>query len=346
MGQGFSAIVRDGQVAPYGDAPHGASAQPHLQSVNHLLIGAALLILAILVGTAFLVGNFRERALANSERELKNTVLTLSEQLDRSFQAIELVHRSIIDRIGGIRSSDEFTARLGGDDVHAMLQDKISGLAQVDAIALVNADGIVVNASRDKRPHGVSVIDRDYFRILKSDPQLEQFVSVPVSNRANGAWTIYLARRITTHDGQFAGIIIGAVELDYFEKLFGAIALGSTGTISLYRDDGTLLVRYPRAPKAIGGVFTAARNALGDNAEGTVRVFGKINPHELIIAAHRLEHFPLYVSAARETDYALANWREQTKVLLGAGLLIALTIAAVMLLVARQVRRNHEWSRR
>ncbi|HEX2539347.1 MAG TPA: EAL domain-containing protein, partial [Pseudolabrys sp.] len=47
-----------------------------------------------------------------------------------------------------------------------------------------------------------------------------------------------------------------------------------------------------------------------------------------------------------ETDYALANWREQTKVLLGAGLLIALTIAAVMLLVARQVRRNHEWSRR
>jgi diguanylate cyclase (GGDEF)-like protein/PAS domain S-box-containing protein len=347
MGQGFSAIVRDGQVVPHGEAPHGAPAQPYLQPVNYLLVGAALLICGILVGTAFLVGNFRERALVDSERELKNTVLILSEQLDRSFQAIELVQRSVIDRIGGVRSSADFTVRLDGDDVHAMLQDKVSGLAQVDAIGLVNADGILINASRDKHPpHGVSVADRDYFRTLKSNPQLDYVVSVPVSNRANGAWTIYLARRITTADGRFAGIIIGAVQLDYFEKLFGAIALGSTGTISLYRDDGTLLVRYPRAPKAIGGVFTAARNALGDNAEGTVRVFGKINPHELIIAAHRLEHFPLYVSAARQVDFALANWREQTKVLLGAGLLIALTIAIAMLLVARQVRRNHAWSRR
>src|SRR6185503_6123342 len=216
MGQGFSAIVRDGQVVPHGEAPHGAPPQPYLQPVNYLLVGAALLICGILVG---------------SERELKNTVLILSEQLDRSFQAIELVQRSVIDRIGGVRSSADFTVRLDGDDVHAMLQDKVSGLAQVDAIGLVNADGILINASRDKHPpHGVSVADRDYFRTLKSNPQLDYVVSVPESNRANGAWTIYLARRITTADGRFAGIIIGAVQLDYFEKLFGAIALGSTGT--------------------------------------------------------------------------------------------------------------------
>ncbi|MGN6570983.1 MAG: bifunctional diguanylate cyclase/phosphodiesterase [Pseudolabrys sp.] len=341
MGQGFSAIVRENAVAP-----HGRPSQPVLQSVNYLLIGAALLICATLVGTAFLVANFRARALDDSERELKNIVLILSEQLDRSFQAIELVQRSVVERVGDVRSSADFSARLGGDDIHAMLQDKISGLAQVGAITLVNADGAVVNASRKNRPSDVSVADRDYFLALKDNPQADHVVSVPVVNRATGVWTIYLARRIATTDGQFAGMVLGAVELDYFERLFGAIALGNTGTVSLYRDDGTLLVRYPRAPKAVGGKFTAALRALGDNAEGTARVFGRINPHQLLIAAHRLEHFPLYVSAARETDYALSNWREQTKVLLGAGLLIALTIAAVMLLVARQVRRNHEWSRR
>src|SRR3569833_2186346 len=108
MGQGFSAIVRDGQGAPHGDAPDGSPAQAYLRPVNHLLAGAALLVCAILVGTAFLVANFRERALGDSERELKNTVLILSEQLDRSFQAIELVQRSVIDRIGGIRSSADF----------------------------------------------------------------------------------------------------------------------------------------------------------------------------------------------------------------------------------------------
>ncbi|HXD45955.1 MAG TPA: EAL domain-containing protein [Pseudolabrys sp.] len=349
MGVGFSAMARKGSAALHGDASPGRpSANPHRHPLTYLLIGAALLIAAIIAGSGFLVANFRERALDDSERELKNTSLILSEQLDRSFQAIELVQHSVIDRVaaGGIATSSDLTAHMGGEDVHAMLQDKTSGLAQVDAIALVNADGLVVNVSRKKWPHGLTVADRDYFRALKADPQRERFVSMPVSNRSNGAWTIFLAHRLTGKNGQFIGIVLGAVELDYFERLFGAIALGRTGTVSLYRDDGTLLVRYPRSASAIGHVFTAALHALGDHTEGSARVFGRINPHQLVIAAHRLEHFPLYVSAAREVDQVLANWWEQTKVLLGAGLLIVLTIIAVMLLVARQLSRNHEWSKR
>jgi diguanylate cyclase (GGDEF)-like protein/PAS domain S-box-containing protein len=326
----------------------GALASLRHQPVRNLLIGGALLIGAILVTTGFLVASFRERALGDSERELKNTVLILAEQLDRSFQAIEFVQRSVADRIAaaGVRSSEDFTRRMAGDDVHAALQDKISGLAQVDAVALVNADGDVVNVSRNGWRGGINVADRDYFQAFKATPGLQRFVSVPVSNRSNGVWTIYLAQRVTSPDGAFVGLILGAVQLDYFEKLFGAIALGSSGTISLYRDDGTLLARYPHAQQAIGHVFKAAYDALGDNVEGSVRVRGKINPHRLVIAAHRLEHVALYVSAARQVTRALASWREQTKVLLGAGGLIALTIAVVMLLMARQLRRNHEWSQR
>src|SRR5690348_2936271 len=253
MGVGHSAMARTGSAAPHRDAPQGRpSANPHRHPLTYLLIGAALLIGAIVAGTGFQVANFRERALADSERDLKNTVLILSEQLDRSFQAIELVQRSVIDRMAasGVETSAQFTARMAGDDVHAMLQDKISGLAQVDAITLINAEGVVVNVSRNKWTHGVSVTDRDYYRALKADPQRERFVSLPVSNRANGAWTIFLAHRVTGKDGQFVGIVLGAVELDYFERLFGAIALGRTGTVSLYRNDGTLLVRYPQIGRA------------------------------------------------------------------------------------------------
>ena len=163
MGQEFSALVRDNEAAPHGETGHGRPvAQPYLQPVNYLLIGAALLIGAIVIGTAFLVANFRERALNDSERELKNTVLILSEQIDRSFQAIELVQHSVIDRSGGVLSSADLTARMGGDDVHAMLQDKISGLAHVDAVALINAEGMLVNGSLDKHPsRNVSLADRD-----------------------------------------------------------------------------------------------------------------------------------------------------------------------------------------
>jgi hypothetical protein len=43
----------------------------------------ALLIAAIAVGTAFMVGNFRERSLHSSERELENTVLLLARHFDQ-----------------------------------------------------------------------------------------------------------------------------------------------------------------------------------------------------------------------------------------------------------------------
>jgi diguanylate cyclase (GGDEF)-like protein/PAS domain S-box-containing protein len=318
------------------------------QPVRSLILGGGLLIGAILVATAVLVADFRDRALQDSERELKNTVLILAEELDRAFGAVELDQRMVVDRIvaAGVRSHDDFARLLSGEDVHAMLQDKASGLAQVDALALVDAAGTVVNMSRDRWGRGASIADRDYFRAFMADPHRQRFVSVPVSNRSDGAWTIYLAQPVTGADGRLIGIVLGAVDLHYFEKLFGAIRLGTSGTISLYRDDGTLLARSPRPAKAIGHVFTAALRALGGNAAATTVVTGKINPHRIMIAAHRLEHFPLYVSAARQIDQALANWRDQTKVLLGAGGLVALTIVVVMLLMARALRRNHDWSKR
>jgi hypothetical protein len=50
-----------------------------------------LFIAAIAVCTAAMVDSFRDRVLADIERELKNTALILAEQIDRSFQAIDSV---------------------------------------------------------------------------------------------------------------------------------------------------------------------------------------------------------------------------------------------------------------
>ncbi|HEV2627426.1 MAG TPA: EAL domain-containing protein [Pseudolabrys sp.] len=319
-----------------------------LGALRYLLICASLLLGCIIVCTGFLVASFRERTLADTERELRNTALIVAEQLDRSFQAIDLVQRSVLEEVAAerIQTSDDLTRLMSGGDIRQMLKDKISGLAQVDALVIVNAEGQPVNSSRDRPLVTANLRERDYFRALQSDPGLHHFVGAPVRNNATGAWTFFLAEKITNREGDFIGMAIGVIKLSYFEKLFGAISLGSGGTVSLYRADGTLLVRYPHPQTALGGVYTGALNALAGKNEATARFHGKINPHGLIVAAHRFDEFPLYATAARDVDLALAAWREETKVLLGAGALVALTVGLVMLLVARQMRRDHEWSRR
>ena len=138
----------------------------------------ALLIAAIVAGTAIMVDNLRDRALFDSERELKNTALILAEQIDRTFQAVDLVQISVIERIQslGITSSDDYARRISSKDIHEMLKTSTSGLVQIYAISVINADGRLLNFSRFWPVPDISVADREFFLALKSDPKLTSFV--------------------------------------------------------------------------------------------------------------------------------------------------------------------------
>ena len=225
--------------------------------IRYLILCGLALIAAIVIGTAIMAGNLRERALLDSERELKNTALILAEQLDRTFQGIDLVQTSMVEKIQslGIASSEDFVRRMSGQDVHLMLKASISGLLQVGALTLIDADGKLLNSSRSWPIPELNAADRDYFKALKSDPQLVSYTSLPEHNRANGAWTLFLARKIAAANGEFVGLVMVAVELSYFDTLFSSISLREGSSIGFYRRDGILLTRYPQAELFIGTII-------------------------------------------------------------------------------------------
>jgi diguanylate cyclase (GGDEF)-like protein len=310
--------------------------------IRYLILSGVLLMATIVIITAIMVSNLRARALLNSERELKNTALILAEQLDRSFQSIELVQNSVLAKIRsrGIASSQDLTRQMSGRNVNDLLRASISGLAQLDAIALLNADGKLLNYSHDWPIPAVNNADRDYFKALKSNAQLETFISEPVLNRINGRWTLYLAHKLTAQNGEFLGVILGAIDLSYFEEIFGSIELGDGGSITLYRSDGVLLARYPRTERVIGKSFKAPIIALGDGSSGTIHFTGQMEGKDRLLGAQRLTHYPLLISVAVDTNVALADWKTETRILSGAGILAALTVALMTLLIARQQVRE------
>jgi diguanylate cyclase (GGDEF)-like protein/PAS domain S-box-containing protein len=313
--------------------------------IRDLILYGALLIAAIVVGTAIAVGEFRNRAINESQRELQNTAFILSEQIDRLFQGIALVQTSVVQNVQslGITSSEQFTRQMSGQGVQLMLKDSISGLAHVDAITLVNADGELLNSSRGWPIVKANLADRDYFKALKADAQLTSFISLPEHNRITGAWTLFRVRKLMSANGEFLGLVIGAVELSYFDELFGSLILGAYSSISLSRGDGILLTRYPPIESNIGKPFSPSINALGDSDSGTVR-YSPRGGKDRLLAAHRLVHFPLLVSVAVEADAALAHWREETKVFLGVAGLASLATAIAILLIVRQLTIGHKLS--
>ena len=84
--------------------------------IRWLILGGVLLIAAIAIGATVMAGNFRERALRNSERELENTVLLLARHFDQQLEDFEVVQK---DLIAFMRSNGIATAReLQAPDVH------------------------------------------------------------------------------------------------------------------------------------------------------------------------------------------------------------------------------------
>ncbi len=308
--------------------------------IRYLILGGLTLIAAIVVSTAIMVGNLRDRALFESERELKNTALILSEQIDRSLQAVDLVQSSVIEKIQtlGIASSEDFAHRMSGEDVHLMLKTSISGVVQAYAISLINADGRLFNFSGSWPVPEIDVADREFFSALKSDPRLTSYVSLPWHNRTDGAWTLFLARKVVAANGEFLGLVLGAIELSYFEKLFDSVSLGEGSSITLFRSDGALLTRFPQIKSVIGKTYEFSVNAvLGDGNSGTARFIGQIGGKDRLLAAHRLAHFPVVLSVAEDASAALALWQKETVTLLGAGGLAVLTIGFMIFLIVRQL---------
>jgi len=54
---------------------------------------------AIILGTAVMVGEFRERALSNSERELENTVRLLTRHFDQQFEDSVFIANNLISQM-------------------------------------------------------------------------------------------------------------------------------------------------------------------------------------------------------------------------------------------------------
>ena len=241
-----------GRTAPEG-AAHVADNSPAPETawrsrpVRLIILCGILLIVAIAVGTGIMLSNLRSRALTENERELQNIAFILAEQMERDFGAVESVQTNLIERLRafGIASSEDYERKMSGYDSHLVLKDKVVGLHHLGTVTLVNSQGKVFNFSRSWPIPDINVADRDFFTALQSDEKLNSVVSKPIRNRATGTWVVQIARKVSGPNGEFLGLVLGAIELQSIEQFFARVALGPDSAIALIHRDGELMARYP-----------------------------------------------------------------------------------------------------
>jgi PAS domain S-box-containing protein len=312
------------------------SASPHSRSIRfkRLRLGAivlgVLVILAFAGASAYDTWRAYRNALVATDRELGNVAKALAEQTAWTWQGIDLLLRDTA------RWYQNDGRQIAPERLNEVLANRTAGVRQVRLLTIVDAQGIQRHRSRGSSPPHLDVSDRSYFIAQRDRGATGLFMSEPLVTRSENRPGFVLSRRLEDDQGRFAGVITAIIDLEDLKQFYGDVDLGGGSAIHLLREDGTLLVRNPPKPEAVGRKYPDL--AAVPNAPA-IRLVSPIDGKRDFIAVAAVRDTPLRLTITRDAAVALQPWRDEA-VRLGVRTLIitllgVLTIAGLL----RQLRR-------
>jgi len=263
---------------------------------------------------------------------------TLNTEIARNIESYDLSLQGVVEGLKFPEIVDVSPALR-----QAILFDRSATAKHLHAIMLLDENGILRLDSRTAFPEHESHADRDYFQVHRSGNSPRIFISEPILSPKTHNHIVAISRRLTHADGTFAGVIVGAIKLSYFQQLFKEASLSTGSNITLSRMNGTLLMRWPYREDMLG------RNLQGGELYKHLAVArsGHFEANTLLDGVHRLVVYsqigdlPLVIGVGQSTDEIYAGWRVYA---LTIGSMVALLCALSLLLtlyLAREMKRRN-----
>jgi diguanylate cyclase (GGDEF)-like protein/PAS domain S-box-containing protein len=315
-----------------------------------LILTGILLVAAITIGIAIVVGQFRERAISNSERELENTVLLLTRHFDQQFEDSDIIATDLIAKMQfeASASPEIFRSQMSTWDAHLMLQSKVSALSYIGDVNIFDSDGKLINSSGAWPLPEMTIAERDYFKAFRADPQSKITMTEPERSYVTGnLTTTVIVRRLSGPNGIFLGVMARRIDPANFEHFFASVLLGEGAAVSMFHRDGTLLARYPHADSMIGQKLKRApllQKVRDGGGLQTLRFESSVDWQDRLGSAASLSRFPIIVVATSAVSAVLADWRAQTRFMIAAAVLSALLIGFILYLIIGQMNRQNQES--
>ncbi len=299
----------------------------------------AIMIAVMVVSAVISVVVMRDKEIEDWRRQMSSMSLILAEQTSQTVFSAYLVLDSVTEQVrqAGVSDQTSFRGKMATPAMYGMLREKIHGLPQIDVASIIAANGDNINFSRSFPVPPINLAERDYFKAHLENPNLGDFISQPVRNKGNGKWTFYISRRLNDAQGNFMGLALVGMSVDVFTGFFERVArdLGEGATISLFRNDLTLLTRWPHKDDVIGTVNRSGSAyeiiAQQNKREGVILSnTPRFSTGEKILrlaAVRATERYPLIIVFVVTEDLFLASWRRS------AWLVVGFTAAAVLALL-------------
>jgi PAS domain S-box-containing protein len=204
---------------------------------------------------------------------------------------------------------------------------------------------MVVNSSRKDFKSPFSVVNREFFRHFADVADDELFISRPERARIDDKWTFYLSIRLVDVSGKFKGVLVAAMNIEYFESLYDSINLDFVSRILLLNRDGILMAGQHHDQTMLGKTVIDATSLAEIKAQGgkeLVTTGFDAQGERWLVGYHLVNKFPLMVSPAVNEEDALSPWRRiALPITVGVVLVIIFMLMATALVILNLLKKEH-----
>ena len=298
-----------------------------------VLIGAVIVAIALKI-----VWDLRVEAWRSSLRSSRDISRSISHDIERSIQSYDLSLKSVANDL-----ETPGVMELPVDIRDRVLFDSSAKAKYLGPIVVLDSHGTIFIDSGSRIPRRGNLGGGDFFAFHRTHADPGVLIGHPVRDD-DGRYRITLSRRVSLADGAFAGVVVGTMELAYFEDLFSRIDLGRGGIVSLNLDDGATLTRSPAASGGIGHNLRGKQpfDTMVALHDGDLEARSSTDSVRRQYVFTHVGSYPLLLAVAQSTDLIYGGWIARA---LWIGLFTAALLSccgALALILQRELVRRSE----
>ncbi len=303
-------------------------------SAGIVAVVAALCCVCVALAAWTLAGS-RELELRNGFRRVEGLALLLEQHADQTFEAVaHLLDMATVRALEADRDQQPLVGAL-----RSFFADRHHRLPQLRAAYFVDSSGTRRPIVGDRRDASLDLSKSDWFRLHRQNKSQAVKIVEPDPSDVVARQQLHLSRRLESESGQFAGLLVAEIDLDFLRAFYERIQLTENGTVALLTLSGRMLVRSPYDPDYVGRDFRhmpVLAVYRPQSEHGSFVVTSPLDGQRRLLGYRSLSNFPLVVYGTVAEEPLLAAWRGN--LVWYASFIVGLLVATGLL--ARQTVRE------
>ncbi len=317
----------------------GPSPYRSYEQLRLFLIATVIFLLTCVISyTVWDIYREYQNTIRSVEAQSQSYAQALKEHAERTLSELDFILQSIADQT----AQSGQLSRLSRERLNEILRRQHSRVSRHVSLAIIDASGRMLASTLSDHGPLPMAEDRPFFQHHRATPSDQSLVSPPFISRLSGTWRFALTRRLSDRSGTFAGVLVAAIDLTYFEQLYKSLATDRNSRFSLATLDGDYLVLVPgaeeiyRSGKKTAPFFRKLTATIPAHTYHNRR--SNIAKEYRIVSYHRLDYYPVVAIMSFGRDQSLADWR--VTVIRDTVIISVFSLAVILLVntVLRQFR--------